>query len=161
MTLWPGYEYHDHKKMGMACHEKTCRVWVCLHCIWNVLGITCERPRGHLFHDRDFGQRRILLFFWSITFKAQKKRVGDDSNPFFVQSFFEWLSSLYLAGTQAAGADMELLCATVNLTLNALYVRIPNRVASSMRVAYVITKMYSLATNITLSHPDTSVLCAA
>ena len=56
---------------------------------------------------------------------------------------------------------MELLCATVNLTLNALYVRIPNRVASSMRVAHVITKMYSLATNITLSHPDTSVLCAA
>ena len=53
---------------------------------------------------------------------------------------------------------MKLLSAAVNLTLNTLNVRIPNRVASSMRVAYVITKMYSLATNITLSHNDTSRL---
>lgn len=53
---------------------------------------------------------------------------------------------------------MELLRYAVNLALNALYVRIPNRIASSMRVAYVVTKMYSLATNITFSHPDTSCL---
>ena len=53
---------------------------------------------------------------------------------------------------------MELLRYAVNLALNVLYVRIPNRIASSMRVAYVVTKMNSLATNITFSHPDTSCL---
>ena len=53
---------------------------------------------------------------------------------------------------------MKLLSAAFNLALNALYVRIPNCVASSMRVAYVITEMYSLATNITLCHLDTSRL---
>ena len=47
---------------------------------------------------------------------------------------------------------MKLLSAAVNLALHALNVRIPNCVTSSMRVAYVITKMYSLATDITLSH---------
>jgi hypothetical protein len=32
----------------------------------------------------------------------------------------------------------------------------PNCIASSMRMAYVITEMNALATNITLSHLDTS-----
>lgn len=51
---------------------------------------------------------------------------------------------------------MHSLCAAVNLALNALYVRVPNSVASSMRMAYIVTKMNTLTANITLSHLDTS-----
>ncbi len=44
----------------------------------------------------------------------------------------------------------------VNLALNALNIRVPNCVASSMRMAYVVTEMNALTANITFSHLDTS-----
>lgn len=51
---------------------------------------------------------------------------------------------------------MQLLVAAVHFAHNALNIRIPNSVRSSMRMAYVISKMSALATNITLSHLCTS-----
>ena len=66
------------------------------------------------------------------------------------------LSTLNLTRLQTSGADMHSLRAAVNLALYALYIRIPNCIAASMRMAYVVTKMNALATNITLSHIDTS-----
>ena len=66
------------------------------------------------------------------------------------------LSSLNLAGTQTACAYMHSLSAAVDLALYTLYIRVPNCVASSMRMAYIVTKMNAFSTNITLSHIDTS-----
>ncbi len=51
---------------------------------------------------------------------------------------------------------MQLLVGTVHLAHNALNIRIPDSVRSSMRMAYVISKMSALTTNITLSHLCTS-----
>jgi hypothetical protein len=51
---------------------------------------------------------------------------------------------------------MHSLSTTVNLAFYTLDIRVPNCVASSMRMAYVITKMNALTTNITLSHFYTS-----
>ncbi len=66
------------------------------------------------------------------------------------------LSSFDFAGSQATGTNMQPLCSAVYLALNALYIGVPDCVASSMRMAYIITEMNALATNITLSHFDTS-----
>ena len=51
---------------------------------------------------------------------------------------------------------MHSSSSAVNLALNALNIRVPNCVASSMRMAYVVTKMNALTANITFSHLDTS-----
>ena len=51
---------------------------------------------------------------------------------------------------------MHSLCSTVHLTFNALNIRVPDRVASSMRMAYVVAEMNAFTTNITFSHFDTS-----
>ena len=66
-------------------------------------------------------------------------------------------SSFYFVGSKAACAYMHSLCETVNLNGYVLNVRIPNSVRSSMRMAYVVSEMYALATNITFSHFDTSL----
>ena len=52
---------------------------------------------------------------------------------------------------------MHSLGTAVYLTFYGLYVRVPNRIASSMRMAHIVTEMYALAANITLSHLDTSL----
>ena len=44
----------------------------------------------------------------------------------------------------------------VNHAFYILDVGIPHCIASSMRMAYVVTEMNALTTNITLSHIDTS-----
>ena len=51
---------------------------------------------------------------------------------------------------------MHSLGTAVHLALYVLNVRVPDRIASSMRMAYIVTKMNALAANITLSHLDTS-----
>lgn len=66
------------------------------------------------------------------------------------------LSSFHSAGLQAAGADMHSLGTAVYLALYTSDIGIPDSVGSSMRMAYIVTEMNALATNITLSHLDTS-----
>lgn len=66
------------------------------------------------------------------------------------------LSSFYFAGTQATGTNVNSLCCAVNFALNFLDVGIPNMIGSSMRMAYVVTKMNALATYCTFSHLCTS-----
>ena len=51
---------------------------------------------------------------------------------------------------------MQPLISTVHFTHNLLDIRMPNSVGSSMRMAYVITEMSALTTNITFSHLCTS-----
>jgi len=51
---------------------------------------------------------------------------------------------------------MHSLCSAVYHAFYTLNIGIPHCVASSMRMAYIITEMNALATNITLSHFDTS-----
>ena len=49
---------------------------------------------------------------------------------------------------------------TVNFAFYTSDIGIPDSVGSSMRMAYVITEMNALTTNITLCHDDTSLsLC--
>ena len=52
---------------------------------------------------------------------------------------------------------MHSSSSAVNLALNALNIRVPNCVASSMRMAYVVTEMNALTANITFSHLDLSI----
>ena len=66
------------------------------------------------------------------------------------------LSSLDLTGPQASGADMHSLRTAVHLAFYSFDIRLPNCMGFSIRMAYIITKMNALATNITLSHLDTS-----
>ena len=54
---------------------------------------------------------------------------------------------------------MHSLGTTVNIAFYASDVGIPHSVGSSMRMAYVVTKMNALTTNITFSHLDTSSKC--
>lgn len=51
---------------------------------------------------------------------------------------------------------MQLLGSAIYHAFHILDVGIPYCIASSMRMAYVITEMNALTTNITLSHLDTS-----
>ena len=66
------------------------------------------------------------------------------------------LCALNLAGSQAAGAYMHSLCSAVYFAFHAVYVRVPDRIAPSMRMAYIIAEMNAFTTNITLSHFYTS-----
>ncbi len=66
------------------------------------------------------------------------------------------LSSLYSAGSQTPGTDMHSLRAAAYFAPYSFDIRAPDCIASSMRMAYIITEMNALATNITLSHFDTS-----
>jgi hypothetical protein len=52
---------------------------------------------------------------------------------------------------------MHTLGAAVNLALYATHVGIPDCVASSMRMADIVSKMYAFAANITLCHDYTSL----
>ncbi len=52
---------------------------------------------------------------------------------------------------------MHSLGTAVHLALYATDVGIPDSVASSMRMADIVTKMYAFAANITLSHTNTSL----
>ena len=61
-------------------------------------------------------------------------------------------STLDLAGSQAAGADMHSLLSAVNVHSDFLDVGIPDSVGSSMRMADVISKMSALAADITFCH---------
>lgn len=51
---------------------------------------------------------------------------------------------------------MHSLSVAIYQALNSFYVGFPNCIASSMRMAYVVTEMNTFATNITFSHFDTS-----
>lgn len=66
------------------------------------------------------------------------------------------LSPFNQPGLKTACADMKPLVTAIHFTLNSLDIGLPNCVGSSMRMAYIVTEMNSLATNITFSHLDTS-----
>ena len=51
---------------------------------------------------------------------------------------------------------MHPFCTAVDFALNASYVGIPDPVGSSMGMAYFITEMSALATNIAFRHDRTS-----
>ena len=51
---------------------------------------------------------------------------------------------------------MHSLGTAVYLALYALNIRVPDRIGSSMGMAYVVTEMNALTANITFSHLDTS-----
>jgi hypothetical protein len=51
---------------------------------------------------------------------------------------------------------MHSLSAAVYLAFYSFDIRVPDCIASSMRMAYIVTEMNALSTNITLSHIDTS-----
>lgn len=58
---------------------------------------------------------------------------------------------------------MYSLGTTVYLAFHFFYVGVPGRIAFSIRMAYIVTKMNTLAANITLSHFATSstlLLCS-
>lgn len=67
------------------------------------------------------------------------------------------LSSLYSAGADASGADMELFVAAIHFALYSLYISFPDCFRLSIRMAYIITKLNAFSTNITFSHFDTSL----
>lgn len=70
--------------------------------------------------------------------------------------YFHLLGSFNQPGPQAACTNMQPLVTAIHFTFYFLDIGLPNRVGSSMRMAYIVTKMNSLATNITFSHLDTS-----
>ncbi len=52
---------------------------------------------------------------------------------------------------------MHTLGTAIHLALYTLNIGVPDCIASSMRMADIITEMYALAANITLSHLNTSL----
>ena len=66
------------------------------------------------------------------------------------------LRSLNFTGSETACTYMHSLGRTVHLALNSLDICFPHCVGLSIRMAYIMTEKNALATNITLSHFDTS-----
>ena len=60
--------------------------------------------------------------------------------------------SLYFAGTQAAGAGVDILRRTLHDCLHALHIGLPGTVAPTMGVGNLDTKGNALTTTITLCH---------
>jgi len=69
---------------------------------------------------------------------------------------FSGLSPLDPAGFQAVRADMHSLISAVYLASYSLDIGAPHRIGFSMRMAYIVAELNTLATNITLSHLNTS-----
>ena len=67
------------------------------------------------------------------------------------------LSTLNLFGSETARVNVHSLCTAVRLNSNLMYVSIPDSIALSMGMAYVVTEMNALAAYFTLSHFDTSL----
>jgi hypothetical protein len=63
---------------------------------------------------------------------------------------------LNLAGTQALCADIHPLCTAVDLNGHLLYIRVPDSIGSSMRMADVVAEMSAFSTDFTLGHDYTS-----
>ena len=57
-----------------------------------------------------------------------------------------------LAGTQAAGTDVNMLGCAFNDSLHASHIGLPGTVGASVGVGNLNTESYTLATKITLSH---------
>ena len=70
----------------------------------------------------------------------------------------ERLRSFNLAGFQAGSANVHFLSPAVNLHANRLDVRLPDMIGTSMRMAYIISKMDTLPANSTFRHVSTSLL---
>ena len=58
----------------------------------------------------------------------------------------------YLAGTNAAGAGVNILGRTVYHSLNSSYIGLPGPVGSSMRMGNLDAKSYTLTADIALCH---------
>ena len=67
------------------------------------------------------------------------------------------LSTLNLFRSETACANVHSLCSAVYFNSNLMYVSIPDSIALSMGMAYVVTEMNALAAYFTLSHFDTSL----
>ncbi len=85
----------------------------------------------------------------SIEYSDNKK--GTVQTVPFKVSIFK-LSTLNFAGSKTSRANMKSLCSSVYLAVNGLNVGAPNSVRSSMRMAYVISKMNTFSTYSTLCH---------
>lgn len=62
------------------------------------------------------------------------------------------LRSFHFSWTKAWSTNIHLLCSTVYLYSYRFQVRFPNLIASSMRVADSVSKMYAFSTYCTFSH---------
>ena len=62
------------------------------------------------------------------------------------------LRALYLTGTQASGAYVDVTGRTLHDSLYTLYVGLPCSVGQSMGMGNLVTKSYTLTANFTLCH---------
>jgi hypothetical protein len=74
----------------------------------------------------------------------------------FLNDRIRGLSSFYFVGFQAFCAYVHSFDCAIHIAFYSFDVGLPNVVGSSMRMAYVISKMNALTTNITFSHLYTS-----
>ena len=65
---------------------------------------------------------------------------------------FQGSGSFNSAGTQAGSANIHLMNAVPGLNANRLDVRLPHVIASSMRMAHIVSEVSCLFTNCTLCH---------
>lgn len=63
-------------------------------------------------------------------------------------------ASLDFAGLQALRADIDLLACTVNLSGDALDIRLPHMIGSSVGMGNVVSEMSTFTADLTLSHPE-------
>lgn len=62
------------------------------------------------------------------------------------------LRALYLTGTQASGAYVDVTGRTLDDRLNTLYIGLPCSVSQSMGMGNLVTKSYTLTANFALCH---------
>ena len=74
----------------------------------------------------------------------------------FKRNAFSDLSSVYLAGTKATGANVHRSSGTINYCLNLADVRLPGSVGLTVGVRNVVTEGNALTANTALCHFDTS-----
>ena len=65
------------------------------------------------------------------------------------------LRALYLTGTQASGADVDMARRTLDNCLDALYVGLPCSAGCSVGMGYLVAEGYALAADLTLCHCET------
>ena len=73
-----------------------------------------------------------------------------------LKKIFVWLRTLYTSGLQTGCTNIHFFRSAFCLNSDRLYIWFPHFRCSSMRVAYIVSKMSTLFTNSTFSHDCTS-----
>ena len=104
---------------------------------------------------------QLPVLYWHIVCSADKKRTLSEETDKVLYTVSYWiikreLSTLNESWSQARSTNVHFLRTALCLNSYRLHIWFPHFWWSSMRVAYIVSKMSTLFTNSTFSHDCTS-----